>query len=174
MKWINHIVIGGSIAAAINPSLVPVAIAGSTAPDWLEWVLESIGKKVGHRTVTHYVSGWVVGMTFGLFIWDFHDIIFWFAIGGLTHVIADSLTVMGVPIGYWSDRRFHLFGGRLRTGQSGEYFISAGVVLFAVIVGWGSGTFKDGFTPFFFRWDQLYQEGVIDAYEWKSNRFRWI
>ncbi len=175
MIWINHMVIGGSIAAAFNPVMIPLAIAGSTAPDWLENISNHLGYPIKHRTVTHYVSSWVALVLFGLLVWDFHGIIFWFGLGGLSHVIADSLTVMGVPIGSWSDRRFHLFGGRLKTGRPGEYFVSLGVVIVAVIIGWGSGTFTDnGFRPFFYRWDHLYQDGVIDGYEWKQNRFRWI
>ena len=53
-------------------------------------------------------------------IWDFHYAITAFSAGGFSHVFADSLTLMGVPLGWWSDRRFNLFGGRLRTGQMGE------------------------------------------------------
>jgi acyl-CoA synthetase (AMP-forming)/AMP-acid ligase II len=34
-----------------------------------------------------------------------------------------------VPLGWWSDRRFHLFGGRFRTGQLGEYWFSGAIVL---------------------------------------------
>lgn len=174
MKWINHLLIGGSLTATINPIMIPVAMLGSTAPDWLESLAHRLGYRIKHRTITHYVSLWVLGMLFSLFVIDFHGILFWFAFGGLTHLFCDALTVMGVPIGFWSDRKVHLFGGRLRTGQTGEYFIAFGVVIFSILFGWSTGQFKDGFTPFFFRWDQLYQNGIIDGYEWKKNRFRWI
>ncbi|CAH7245190.1 hypothetical protein VCHA56P515_390001 [Vibrio chagasii] len=35
-------------------------------------------------------------------------------------------------------------------------------------------TGSTGFAPFFFNWGGMYQEGVIDALEWKTNRFRLI
>jgi inner membrane protein len=53
---------------------------------------------------------------FSLALWDWHGLVFWFSLGGLLHVLCDALTVTGVPLGPWSDRRFHLFGGRVRTG----------------------------------------------------------
>ena len=39
--------------------------------------------------------------------------------------------VVGIKsnIDEYSDRRFHLFGGRFRTGDSVEYAISAGVII---------------------------------------------
>ena len=49
MKWINHLAIAGATTALVAPALVPVALLGSTAPDWLEWVLEKLGgRKVKH------------------------------------------------------------------------------------------------------------------------------
>ena len=55
MKWNNDVVIAGSVAAVWKPELVPLAILGSTAPDWLEWLAKAVGRRVRHRTVTHYV-----------------------------------------------------------------------------------------------------------------------
>ena len=67
MKWINHLVIAGATTAVVYPTLVPVALLGSTAPDWLEWVLEKLGgRKVKHRGVTHVVLYWVAGLAFAL------------------------------------------------------------------------------------------------------------
>jgi inner membrane protein len=37
MRWVSHAAIAGSLAALAHPAAVPVAILGSTAPDWLEW-----------------------------------------------------------------------------------------------------------------------------------------
>lgn len=174
MKWISHIVIGGSLAIAFNPVMLPVAVAGSTAPDWLESLSKLLGKPLKHRTTTHYLVAWAAACAFALLVWDYHGILFWFALGGLSHIFADSFTVMGVPVGWWSDRRFHLFGGRLKTGQSGEYFVAFGVLALAVVIGWNSGTYEKGFFPFFYHWQNLYETGVIDAYEWKQNRFKFI
>jgi inner membrane protein len=174
MKWVNHVAIAGAVTAVVNPALVPLAVAGSTAPDWLEWVGQAIGRRIRHRTVTHYLSAWLCGLLFGIFVWDFHYAITAFCAGGLSHVLCDSLTVQGVPLGWWSDRRFHLFGGRLRTGQPGEYVVAGAVVIVCVMIGWYMRDWQGGFFPFFYDWHDLYQEGLIDGAEWKANRFRWL
>ncbi len=107
MKWINHLAIAGATTALVAPALVPVALLGSTAPDWLEWVLEKLGgRKVKHRGVTHVVLYWAGGLAFALGLWDFHGILAAFAYGGLTHVLADSLTVSGVPFTGSSRQRY--------------------------------------------------------------------
>ncbi|MEE9356618.1 MAG: metal-dependent hydrolase [Methylococcaceae bacterium] len=173
MKWFNHIVIAGSTTAVIAPELVPVAILGSTAPDWIEWILKAVGNPVKHRTVTHIVMYWVLLSLFGLVIWDWHGIVSAFAYGGLTHVIADSLTIMGVPFTPFSDRRFNLLGGRLRTGEAGEFLVSGGIGAVCIVVASQLHTASD-FFPFFYGWGELYNQGIIDGHEWKTNRFNFI
>lgn len=175
MKWINHIAIAGATTALVAPQLVPLAILGSTAPDWLEWILRGLGRHVRHRTVTHYLSAWAIGLAFAVGLWDFHGILAAFMWGGLSHVLADSLTVMGVPFSPYSDRKFHLFGGRLRTGDPAEYFIAWGLVGVCLLL---AVVFKphaaSAWYPFFFDWGGLYQSGVVDAKEWKDNRLRFF
>lgn len=174
MKWVNHVAIAGATTAVWRPELVPLAVLGSTAPDWLEWVLKAMGRRVGHRTVTHYVAYWLIGILFGYFVWDFHYAVTAFCAGGLSHVLADALTIQGVPLGWWSDRRFHLFGGRLRTGQMGEYWVAGGVVLACAGIALLTRNFSHAYTPFFFDWADCYKKGLCDAAEWKANRFRWF
>jgi inner membrane protein len=174
MKWINHLAIAGATTAVISPALVPVALLGSTAPDWLEWVLKALtGQDVKHRGVTHYVISWVLGLAFALLLWDFHGLLAAFAWGGLTHVLADSMTVSGVPFAPHSERRFHLFGGRLRTGETGEYAIAWGIVAVCA-VGMQLTQTQNGWYPFFYDWAGLYEQGLVDAKEWKDNRFRFF
>lgn len=174
MKWVNHIAIAGATCAVWKPELVPVAVLGSTAPDWLEWIAHALGRRVRHRTVTHYAASWLFGLGFGAFVWDYHHVITAFAAGGLSHVFCDSLTVQGVPLGWWSDRRFHLFGGRFRTGQMGEYWFAGGVVVACVCVAMLTRHWGGGYSPFFYDWADYYQQGLIDGKEWKDNRFRWL
>lgn len=176
MKWVNHVLIAGAVTAVAAPPLVPVAVLGSTAPDWLEWIPPLFGRRSPkHRTTTHFVASWAFGLAFGLVVWDWHHVLAAFCAGGLSHVLCDACTAQGVPLGWWSDRRFHLFGGRLKTGMAGEYWVAGGVV--AVCLGlalltrsWGGGEFA----PFFYDYADLYKRGVIDAREWKENRFRWL
>jgi inner membrane protein len=173
MKWINHMAIAGATTAMVSPPLVPIALLGSTAPDWLEWVLEAAGQKVKHRSVTHYVAGWGIGLAFFLGLYDFHHIGAAFFYGGLTHVLADSFTVSGVPFSPHSDRRFHLFGGRLRTGAAGEYMVAWSIVAccFLVKVAISPG---NGWYPFFYDWAGHNERGIIDGSDWKANRFRFF
>ncbi|WP_298776500.1 hypothetical protein [uncultured Shewanella sp.] len=49
-----------------------------------------------------------------------------------------------------SDRRFHLFGGRFRTGDPVEYGISFVVVVLCILLMKLIG--DSGFVPFFYDW----------------------
>ncbi len=169
MKWFNHILIGGATCAVVNPALAPVAMLGATAPDWLEGVAGMLGKRVQHRTVTHYLSSWAVAVS-GAAVLDPSSLFTAFFWGGLTHILCDSMTVSGVPFGPISDRRFHLFGGRFRTGDPAEYGISFGVV--AICAGLVAVLGASGWYPFFYDWAGLYNGGVIDGAEWRANRLR--
>lgn len=171
MKWFNHMAIAGSTTAVLNPVLVPAAVLGSTAPDWLEWVAKATGKRIKHRTTTHYLVVWLV-FTFCAWPLDPTGLITAFCYGGLTHILTDAMTVSGVPFGPRSDRRFHLFGGRFRTGDPAEYAVSFGVVaVCAVLVTMLSAS---GWYPFFYDWAGLYNGGVVDGAEWRANRFRFF
>jgi inner membrane protein len=176
MKWINHIAIGGALTAAINPALVPAAVLGATAPDWMEWAAGLIGKKIKHRTTTHYFLVWFVATFFFLGLWDFRGVFAAFCFGGLVHVICDAATIMGVPFGPHSDRKFHLFGGRLRTGGVGEYGVSGVVVMicFCFVLVVKPHKIGGGWYPFFYNWGGMYQDGRADAKEWKDNRLKFF
>jgi inner membrane protein len=84
-----------------------------------------------------------------------------FCAGGLSHVIADALTIQGVPLGWWSDRRFHLFGGRLRTGQMGEYWVAGAFVLACIGFAAVTRNFGDSeYSPFFWDYADYYHQGL--------------
>lgn len=95
-----------------------------------------------------------------------------FAWGGVSHILTDAMTVSDVSFSPYSDRRFHLFGGRFRTGDPIEYAISAAVVLICIALTHVTG--GQGFVPFFYDWAGMYERGLIDTLEWKANRFRLI
>ncbi len=177
MKWISHIAIAGAITAVFNPLAVPAAVAGSTAPDWLEFVLRPFwrlgGKKLQHRGITHYLVYWIAAMLFAHFVWDWRGQFFWFAFGGFVHWFCDALTITGAPVGPWSDRKVQLAGGRLRTGSPAEY-----VITFCIVFACGVYIYtkhkSEGYIPFFTDWPGLYQKGTVDAAEWKRERFSWF
>ena len=173
MKWINHVLIAGSVTAVYDVRLVPPTIIGATAPDWMEWVLKAVGRPVKHRTATHYLSVWSLAWIAALFLLPegmASTLIVAFCWGGVTHILTDAMTVSGVPLSPYSDRRFHLFGGRFRTGEPVEYGISACVVF--VCIGLMSLMPSGSWAPFFYDWAGYYESGVIDGYEWRVNRFR--
>ena len=174
MRWGAHIAIGIGLGAAIQPLAIPAVVLGATAPDWLEWLLTLSGRPVKHRTVTHTTIYWVLAAFLLLFTTKDGVLLhlFGFALGGLSHVLADACTVSGVPFFPWSTRRFHLFGGRLRTGQPAEVILSAAVlvcgVAIALLVHRGDGS---GYLPFFPDYADKYERGIVDPSEWKQHRF---
>lgn len=175
MKWVNHLLVAGATTAVFSPALVPAALLGSTAPDWLESVAKLLGRKLPHRGPTHWVAAWVLGLGFFLFSWDVRGIGAAFAWGGLSHVLLDALTVAGVPFSPLSDRRFHIAGGRFRTGGAGEYIFSAVVVLLCwVVSGQFAGAGDAGYIPFFPDWAEWHEQGLVTPAEWKANRFRFF
>jgi len=176
MRWFSHIAIAGSICAVFNPMAVPAAVLGSTAPDWFETLKRALrgGQRVSHRGSTHYLAGWVAAILFAHLLWDWNGWVFWFAAGGAIHWFCDALTVSGAPVGWWSDRRVTLFGGKVKTGDSNETIITILVVVVCGVLIWGRASSDDGFIPFFFEWADYYRGGLIDPKEWKTNRFNLI
>lgn len=173
MKWVSHIAIAGATTAVYDPKLVPLAVFGGVFPDLAEQIGNRfLGARLTHRQETHYFVYWLAGFLF-FFLLDL-PLVASFLWGGLTHVLADSVTITGVPFSPLSDRRFHLFGGRLRTGSAAEYIFvfcfSVVCFLLANYIHRESG----GFLPFFFNWGEYYENGLIDAAEWKANRFKFF
>jgi len=93
MTWKSHTAIALSFTLPFNPVAIFPATIGATAPDWLEYVLKIIGFQVEHRGFTHL---WIVGIFFIIisFFWDYHNFVFWFGIGYLSHLFADGMTIM--------------------------------------------------------------------------------
>ena len=75
-----------------------------------------------------------------------------------------------MPLGWWSDRRFHILGGRLKTGMMGEYWVSGGVVVLCCVLIYSTRSYQGGFVPFFYDYAGYYQDGTIDAKEWRERR----
>jgi inner membrane protein len=167
MKWVNHIIVGGSTAAVIDPTIVPYAIFGSILPDLAERFLP-VSK---HRMETHYLVVWAAAFVFSMFIFDYKGVLLGITYGGLTHIVVDSLSVSGVPFSPWSTNKFHLFGGRLRLGSPAEYIISMSVLVISCLLVYNTSSMR-GFTPFFFNYKEFYEEGIVDGHEWRANRFR--
>jgi len=141
MRWPAHIAIAWAVTAPFCPSYS--VLAGATAPDWLEFVIEAVGGRVEHRWETHFLVWWLGGVLISAVLyftikplavlWSYS---FWFFVGGLLHWLCDALTVSGVPIWWGSRYRIHLLGGKLRTGEPTEFFIALGLLAISFVVGW--------------------------------------
>jgi inner membrane protein len=175
VKWISHIAIAAVVCVVFNPAAVPAAVLGSTAPDWFEWVLCAVqrGRRVKHRGVTHYLVAWLATATAAHFVWDWNGWLFWFAMGGAIHWCCDALTVSGAPLGWWSDRRMTLFGGKVQTGRPSEYIVTIFIVAICAVVVWVTRSHDSGgpFVPFFYDWPGFYRSGLVSGHEWRANRF---
>jgi len=187
MTWLSHTTIATAIILPFNPGAIPLVVAGSTAPDWLEWILKPMVPHLKHRNETHYLALWI-GLLLVSFIIDFNNMLFWFSFGGITHVLADSLTVSGVPLSPFDKTRFHLFGGaikesafyKFRTGSLSEYIIAFSLLAFAVVlnnpINMLTNMSKDAlhvetFNPFITDYRKMFNQKIIDAKEYKLNRF---
>jgi len=182
MKHFNHYIIGGATCYLFNPPLIPVAMIGSVAPDYIEYILNSpiiqqirksskAGGVIKHRTTTHIMIYWIALILFAWFVYDFRGIIFWFAIGGFTHVFTDALSPAGIPLTPFSTNRSSFFGGKIQTGVPAEYAIAIIYLVLCLFVAQSLNT-QMGFVPFFYNWAQEYNDGLIDGYEWKLWRFK--
>lgn len=170
MKWWSHIAIAAAPAAVLAPELVPLAVAGSTAPDWLEYIAHAAGRRMPHRGPTHYGAYWAGGAAAAAAVGWWPAVVF--LASGLSHWLADSLTPSGVPVGPWSRTRVHFFGGRIRTGSALEYMTAGAWAGAWVLAGW-AGMGGD-VSPWMMPWGDLYRAGVMDLHEWRAQRWSWL
>ena len=175
MRWISHIAIAAAVAGVFNPVAVPAVVLGSTCPDWAEWILRRItGRNVRHRGATHWLSTWLLLALFAAFLWDWQHLLYWFAVGNIVHWFCDALTISGAPVGWWSDRRITLFGGRVKTGGLSEAVVTCSAVALCAIAIYARHDPNKSFIPFFYRYGEMYQRGIIDGAEWRAHRFDFI
>jgi len=167
VTWLTHTTFAYSTAYIIGLNPV-VAMIGSTAPDWSE---DFLGVKE-HRGVTHYLTIWVFGLivSFTFFFLSpdnlFISAVSSFVYGGFTHILLDSLTVSGVPLGKGNIRI--RIGGLIKTGGLSEYVFLI-VFIFAV-----SPFILSGSTFNFYSSKNLYQRGIIDKKEYEELKFKFF
>jgi len=121
MKWINHKILGASVAAiaGLPPTAVIIVAASSVLPDAIELRIFK------HRGWSH---GWwlYAFLTATLLIAApsaFSPYILYVSLGAAIHLACDSLTMTGIPVEPFSDKRFAI---RLfKTGDLVEYLITA-------------------------------------------------
>lgn len=136
MKWQSHRIIGVGTAAVFDGGLAAAVLSyfGSTLPDVVEGKPPQEGgfffkHKMGawrksHRGSSHWVGWYVVLALLGH---HYHPSLMWLGIGAMTHLAADALTPMGVPLLPFSKKKMfslNLFS----TGSFGELIFSVTLV----------------------------------------------
>ena len=163
MTWLTHTTFGFLTASllGLNPYF---AAAGSTAPDWAE---DFLGIKE-HRGITHYLTLWAAAFLFSIILYgSFKNEttlnVLSFIYGALTHLLLDSLTISGIPLGVGKIRV--RIGGLVKTGKLSEWVFLA--LTLAVLYPLTSAGGKFGLFPA----RELYQKGIIDLKEYRELRF---
>jgi membrane-bound metal-dependent hydrolase YbcI (DUF457 family) len=115
----------GAILLGAPLPCVAAAVLGATLPDRIERV------GLPHRGISHWPWPWA------LVVWAVYTqhtewslVLAWWFAGALFHIGADLFTIGGVPL-LLPNWKIHL--GRLRTGEFGEYFVVALVVIIALL-----------------------------------------
>ncbi len=125
------------------------ALAGSTAPDWLEFPQRpsfwgGAGTRlIPHRTITHWWPLWVATVLYALHLQNplVSPWLLGFGAGGLSHLLVDLPNPMGVPV--WLP--FARSRKSLRWWRSGEHEFLIVAVFFIV----GLHFFSPTTLPFF-------------------------
>ncbi|GAB2882769.1 hypothetical protein GCM10027277_59390 [Pseudoduganella ginsengisoli] len=63
---------------------------------------------------------------------------------------------------------------QVKTGSMAELAITVAIVALCAVVIYTRREVPGTFIPFFYRYDRLYKEGLIDGHEWKQHRFDFI
>ncbi len=164
MTWITHTTFAYFTSSMLG--LSPFAVLGSTAPDWTE---DLFGVKE-HRGLTHHITLWFTAfvIVLTLYLATHHPLLYHllsFTYGGLTHLLLDSLTVSGVPLGAYNMRI--RITGLIRTGQLSEWiFLTCLLIIFVPLH--QAGGIKLGFS----RYKEIYQQGIIDRKEYNERKLK--
>ncbi len=150
MKWANHQIIGFSVPLILSGSL-PLSIASavfSVAPDAIEGSRDK--KLLKHRGLSHNPFVWLAICAAGLLLIhilkphimsntylnsvNFYKTVLWadlsLAVGVSLHLLADSLTITGIPLLGSRRAALKLF----HTGSFVEYLISYGLFAAALLL----------------------------------------
>ena len=144
---VSHVTIGTAGWAAfatyvghpLSPEAVPAAILGSLAPDidyprsWigrnLPFISYPLAKLVSHRGITHSAFALLAG-GFALYQWGHiaDGLLGAFLVGYLLHLLADWLTISGIPV-FWPFRKRYSSPITIRTGGALEIYVVVFIIL---------------------------------------------
>lgn len=95
-----------------------------------------------------------------------------FLLGAYFYFLFEALTLRGCEFSPFSHHRFHLLGGKFEKGGKLEYGIVVLSIILCMLITIKQET--SSFLPFMYDWQKLYNEGIIDGYEWRENRFKFF
>ncbi|EMB5528157.1 hypothetical protein U5686_002035 [Campylobacter coli] len=99
--------------------------------------------------------------------------------GYLSHWIADSLTISGVPISPLDKNKFTLFGGKIKTGEPLEFILAFGLLAISLLIAKPSVDFfirdqPSYFNVFYMNYKELNEKKIIDNKEYLEKRFKFF
>lgn len=92
-----------------------------------------IRKSFGHRGFTH--APLFAFLLLGAAIITESELLFWFSIGYLSHLVGDAITVSGIPL-YSPLRKERISFSPIRVGGLVEKLVATLLLLFVIIYGW--------------------------------------
>ncbi|ECC1028935.1 hypothetical protein FNB60_09015 [Campylobacter coli] len=141
-------------------------------------MLKFFGIHVKHRGETHFL---IIPLSIIIisFVIDFNNFLFWFGMGYLSHWIADSLTISGVPISPLDKNKFTLFGGKIKTGEPLEFILAFGLLAISLLIAKPSVDFfirdqPSYFNVFYMNYKELNEKKIIDNKEYLEKRFKFF
>lgn len=92
-----------SFSVVMMFAILPAAFFGGTAPDRLEWFLDSGKRWVTHRTWTHWTLLWVAPLVMTHFHYfglpaPAQEVLIAFLLGGVSHLLTDLPNPTGIPL----------------------------------------------------------------------------
>jgi membrane-bound metal-dependent hydrolase YbcI (DUF457 family)/biotin carboxyl carrier protein len=173
-------VIGQGLGQPLEPILAGALAIGALLPDvdttasglgkFIKPISRLIENKFGHRTITHsFVGLGLFGLMFAPLL-VYNPRAFWYLmIGVLSHILLDTVNVVGVPLLYPSRLQFWFVlnrSYRIPYGSSAEgtlaiTFAMSGMLLFPLS--------QEGFTPAFHRFLGTPSGVVSDYLEWRDT-----
>ncbi|ANA41782.1 hypothetical protein A2G06_16725 (plasmid) [Geobacter anodireducens] len=131
MRWRNHQIITGLAIYSITGGFISAGLAavGAVLPDVLE-----VGGVIKHRTVTHWPYPYLL-LASALYLWQWHNpsvlpyLLFFFVLGVVMHLLLDSLSNHGIPVGQSPSAGKRLSLNLYKTFTPSEEVTSAGLVV---------------------------------------------
>jgi membrane-bound metal-dependent hydrolase YbcI (DUF457 family) len=129
-------------------------------------MIEQFMPRAKHRGISHSLIIWILAL---FLAW--HTPLRSLFIGVCAgHLLADSLTIMGIPLLGDKSQRITIFNGLIRTGGLAEYGVAFGFAALCIFLGSNGFSLGSGTN----RFQSLYESGIIDRKELIANRFNFM